>query len=395
MAPETLAGGPGKSGRASDVYALGAILFHLLTGRTPVTGTAASEILHLALTSSPPSPRLLNPSVPRDLDTICLKCLEKSPESRYGTAGALAADLRRFIAGENIEARPITATVRFGRWARRRPAPAALLVLLLLGAVGATFASIALARSRERALRAETQAREQLFEAQLARAESLRGSKRPGQRSDALAALSAAAKIKVTPALRAAATAALAQTDMRIEKAGPHRPRGNLAFAFAPGLETTITEREPGVLEWWAGQEGPMKARLDAKSAGGVISQPVFSPDGRFLLTRHADKAVRLWSVEESRLIATLQANAPAEPSLAFDCAWRPDSGEFALPDSAGGLTFHSPNEGKETRRWESPLVPNVVRFSRDGSLLAAASGRRFSCVARDRTASTGKRGAA
>ena len=88
MAPEILAGGPKKSGPASEVYALGAILFHLLTGRTPFTGTSATELLHLAINAAPPSPRLLNPAVPRDLETICLKCIEKSPESRYATARA-------------------------------------------------------------------------------------------------------------------------------------------------------------------------------------------------------------------------------------------------------------------------------------------------------------------
>jgi predicted Ser/Thr protein kinase len=221
MAPEALAGGHSKSGPASEVYALGAILFHLLTGRTPFTGTSASEILHLVLTTAPPSPRLLNPAIPRDLETICLKCLEKSPESRYASAGELAEDLRRFLGGEEIRARPIVAPVRFARWARRRPAPAALLALLVLSALGATFAAVALERSRERAVRAEAQAREQLFEAQLARAESLRGSKRLGQRTDALAALAAAARIKVTPELRAAAIAALAQTDVRFVERQP------------------------------------------------------------------------------------------------------------------------------------------------------------------------------
>jgi len=373
MAPEALAGGPGKSSAASEVYALGAILFHLLTGRTPFTGTTASEILHLALNSAPPSPRLLNPGLPRDLETICLKCLEKSPESRYASAGALADDLRRFLDGENILARPISAPVRFVRWARRRPALAALWMVLVVGALVATLAAIAFERSRERAVRAETQAREQLFEAQIARAESLRGSKRVGQRTDALAALSAAAKIKVTPALRAATIAALAQTDLRLGKPGPPRPGGNFVFAFGPGLETIVTERTAGVLEWWTGQEGPMKARLDGSAGGRVKSQPSFSPDGRFLLTRHADNSVRLWSLGEGRLIATLPANAPGEASLAFDLAWRPDSAEFALPRSGGGLIFYAPEDGRPTRQLENVLAPEVVRFSPDGTLIAAA----------------------
>ncbi len=365
MAPEALAGGHGKSAAASEVYALGAILFHLLTGRTPFTGTSTSEILHLALTASPPSPRLLNPAVPRDLETICLKCLEKSPESRYASAGALAEDLRRFLAGENILARPIMAPVRFARWARRRPAPAALLALLVLGALGATLAAIAFER-------AETRARDQLFEAQLARAESLRGSERLGQRTDALAALSAAAKVKVTPALRAAAIAALAQTDLRVLKPGPPRPSGDFAFAFSPDLETTVTERAAGVLEWWAGQEGPMKTKLDGSAGGRVTSQPSFSPDGRLLLTRHADKSIRLWSLSEGRTIAVLASNPPTEPELAFDLAWRPDSGEFALSRPGGGLVFYSAADGQETRRWENILAPEIVRFSPDGTLIAA-----------------------
>jgi WD40 repeat protein len=372
MAPEALAGGPGKSGPSSEVYALGAILFHLLTGRTPFTGTSASEILHLALTASPPSPRLLNPGVPRDLETICLKCLEKSPESRYASAGALAEDLRRFLAGENILARPIMAPVRLARWARRRPAPAALLALLILGALAATFAAIAFERSRERALRAEAQTREQLFEAQLARAESLRGSERLGQRTDALAALSAAARIKVTPALRTAAIAALAQADLRLAERGPPRPGGDLAFAFGPGLETSVTEQEPGMLEWRVGQQGAIKTRLDARAAGRVTSQAAFSPDGRFLLTRHADKAVRLWSLGDGRVIATIPSDPLPDPELAFDLAWRPDSAEFALPRPGGGLTFYSPNDGNETRQWKNVLAPELVRFSPDSVLLAA-----------------------
>ena len=377
MAPEALAGGHGKSGPASDVYALGAILFHLLTGRTPFTGTSASEILNLALTSSPPSPRLLNPATPRDLETVCLKCLEKSPESRYESAGALADDLRRFLAGEEIRARPIIAPVRFARWARRRPAPAALLGLLVLSALGATFAAIAFERSRERAVRAEAQAREQLFAAQLARAETLRGSKRPGQRTDALTALADAAKIKVTPPLRAAAIAALAQTDLRVLERGATRLSGNFAFAIAPDLQTTVTETQPGILEWKTMAGAEVKSRLDARAAGAVASQPTFSPDGRLLLTRHADNSIRLWALEGGHTIATLLSNSPKDAYVAFDLAWRPDSQEFALPRAGGGLTFYSAQDGHETRRWESNLAPDLVRFSADGMLVAAVSARK------------------
>ena len=132
MAPEALAGGQRHSSAASEVYALGAILFHLLTGRTPIVGGSPSEILHLALTVPPPSPRVLNSTVPRDLETICLKCLEKEPKLRYQRAAALADDLRRFLAGEEIRGRRTLPPVRLARWVRRHPAPLASLALLAL-----------------------------------------------------------------------------------------------------------------------------------------------------------------------------------------------------------------------------------------------------------------------
>ncbi len=108
-----------------------------------------------------------------------------------------------------------------------------------------------------------------------------------------------------------------------------------------------------------------MRTRFDAKAAGRVISQPAVSPDGQFFLSRHADNAVRLWEMNGGRLVASFSAShAPAEPSLTFDCAWRPDSAEFAVAKADGGLAFYSPNEGKETRRWDNatrPTTPETV----------------------------------
>ena len=369
MAPEVLAGGPKKSGATSEVYALGAILFHLLTGRTPFTGTSATEILHLAINAAPPSPRLLNPAVPRDLETICLKCIEKSPESRYASARELADDLRRFLAGENILARPIPPPVRFARWARRRPALASLLALLIVAAIGATLAAFALERERERAVAAEAQAREQLFAAQLARAAALHDSQRPGQRTEALAALADAAKVKVTSELRNAAIVALAEWDMKTVEHGPMSPGDNI-LAFSPSLEHSVVQTAPGILEYKAGLSGATRMRLESGPAAEVAEQPVFSPDGQMLLTRHADNQFRLWSLSDGRAIATLPANTWDESVLAFDHAWRPDAQEFVVTRPGGGLTFYS-RDGTEVRQWQSTVVPEHVRYSSDGALLA------------------------
>jgi WD40 repeat protein/tRNA A-37 threonylcarbamoyl transferase component Bud32 len=130
MPPEQVRGG-GQIGPATDVYALGAILYELLTGRPPFQGTSAADTMFQVLTDEPVPPRRLQPRVPRDVETICLKCLEKKPARRYASAASLAADLARFLAGKPIAARPIGACERGLKWARRRPTVAALSALVL------------------------------------------------------------------------------------------------------------------------------------------------------------------------------------------------------------------------------------------------------------------------
>jgi serine/threonine-protein kinase len=136
MAPEQASGQARAVGPAADVYSLGAILYELLTGRPPFAGGTASETLHQVLSADPLAPRRLRPGVPRDLEIICLACLEKEPARRYGSAADLAEDLRRFLAGEPIRAQPASPWRRAVKWARRRPALAALLLVIMLAAAG-------------------------------------------------------------------------------------------------------------------------------------------------------------------------------------------------------------------------------------------------------------------
>lgn len=132
MAPELANHGSGNAGPLVDVFSLGIILYELLTGRLPFHGPTSLDTLYQVVHLPPMPPTLIAPQIPPDLESICLKCLSKEPESRYRSAQAFADDLGHFLAGEPIDARPAATTERLTKWLRRRPDLALLIGLLLL-----------------------------------------------------------------------------------------------------------------------------------------------------------------------------------------------------------------------------------------------------------------------
>jgi WD40 repeat protein/tetratricopeptide (TPR) repeat protein len=156
MAPEQAAGQAKRVGPTADVYALGSILYLLLTGQPPFKGESAMETVFMVLSDEPVAPSRLRHQLSPDLETICLKCLEKDPGKRYATAEALADDLGRFLKGEPIAARPVGRIERTYRWCRRNPVMASLLALVILALLGGSAVSTYFGFAAwERAIQAE------------------------------------------------------------------------------------------------------------------------------------------------------------------------------------------------------------------------------------------------
>jgi serine/threonine-protein kinase len=198
MAPEQAEGKSKEIGPAADIYALGAVLYEVLTGRPPFKAATALETVLQVLNEEPVPPSRLVPKIPRDLETICLKAMAKVPARRYATSRALATDLRRFLKGEPIHARPVGRVERLWRWCQRKPAVAGLAAsaaLFLLA--GTAFSSYFAIQARQQAQKADKKAAEALANARQADANAARTqqaleaeAKRRRQTRDALDMLS-------------------------------------------------------------------------------------------------------------------------------------------------------------------------------------------------------------
>jgi WD40 repeat protein/serine/threonine protein kinase len=319
IAPEQASGKRGELTPSVDVYGLGALLYELLTGRPPFKGATPLSTLEQVTTQEPLAPSRFHRHIPRDLETICLKCLEKEPRKRYASALGLANDLQRFLGGRPIVARPVRVWGRAWKWCRRRPLEACLTAAVLL-VTGAGLAGIV------------WQWRHALAERDTAR--------RQWYRADMAAAAAALQGHNTLAARRSLddAPQELCQWEWRhfhsqLDTAsrvltGHQGPV--LGVAFSPRGDRLVSASEDHTLRLWEPAAGREVAVL--RGHAGPTEAVAFSPDGRTLASGSDDHTVRLWEADTGRPLGICRGHSGPVRALAFS----PDGRRLvsaAMPD--------------------------------------------------------------
>jgi WD40 repeat protein len=310
MAPEQASGDKVAVTALTDVYGLGAVLYALLTGRAPFVGETTLETIEQVRERPPAPPSRLNPRVGRDLETICLRCLEKDPRRRYARAQALADDLQRWLDGEPIAARPVSAAARLLMWSRRNKIVAGLLALLFFLALGTTWQWWRAERLLRQALRdASSQAIDRAL-ANCAEGEVGRGMLRLAESLQA--APSSATDLK--HAIRAN-LAAWSRHATQLTNVLPHSDAVHFV-AFSPDGRTAVTASPDGTARLWDAFTG--SPRSEPLRHHGSVLQAAFSADSRQLVTASTDGTARLWDVASGRPLGTPLRHRGPVRSVAF-----------------------------------------------------------------------------
>ena len=334
MPPEQAGGQSPKGTPQTDIYSLGAVLYELITGRPPFQGETIQSVLAQVQNADPVSPRQLNPGASLDLQTICLKCLQKEPARRYPSAQALADDLGRFLEGKPILARPVSGLERAWLWCRRRPLPAAMSAGLagsvILGAAGVIW-----------------QWRQAEFHAQ-------------GEERQRIIAQREAAETRLS----------LYAADMAVSSQAIESGNFGLARRTLDALRPKRGETDLRGFEWrylWHLCRGDQLATLTGHDR--TVTCAVFSPDGSRLATGSMDGAVRIWGVAKREPIMTLKISTNAVWSVAFT----PD-GKSLMAAYEARVEFWD----VDSWRVQTNYPGELAALAKTGTLLATAESSPF-----------------
>lgn len=367
MAPEQAVGRTRDITTATDVYGLGAILYELLAGTPPFAGANQAEVLRKVVTEEPAPPSRTVPDFDRDLETICLKCIEKEPARRYSSARAMGDDLGRWLRGEPILARPVTIAERLGKWVRRHPAIAALLATVVIGSVASATTILWQWRRAEQGWSAVRQANTRL---QLQRAEEQFAR---GDSSSAFATLARALRDdsknrvveeRLVNALRArrffiplAARSHSFDLGQSVQALARRAKRGSFS-ADSSDAANIIVSRQ-GVAD---------ERFILTPPRPGVIRHVSVSPDTHWVGAAVSDAGVCVWDIHSRKLTGTFP-HATSTTVVEFG----PTATFVASGAEDGKIRLWSLQRNEPIREFPSHQGPvNALRFTTNGVLISA-----------------------